>query len=256
MSSTHNPTRPGFRAIDGAIDPVEGLIWPNVHASGCQNAVPVTRRVLLGCLAALAIVPAGCGQSPDAGPAASLRAVDGLEQDGFTLGQTTAPVTLTLYAPPTDPRFLELILDELPALAPLLKRGELRLQARTLSTGADASQNTAEVARYLQAAGTRGRLWQTLVLLSDRYVGTVSPGFWDALLSRAGLPAAEVGRLANSSRIRAAVERGDAAGFSAGTGGSEPRYVLAGASSSADITREITSNGLAAAVRSALTNVR
>jgi hypothetical protein len=177
---------------------------------------PPARRCLCAlALAALLALP-GCGLETATGDdgahdaRTAIAVVDGLPQDGITLGHLDAPATLTVYAAMDDVAagFFRV---ELPDLVDhLVRPGRVRIQVRTLAadqatTLGQASKRAGMVA---QAVGLQDELWQFYAAL-----GTLSTGSADeATLRRAlaltpGLDRGRVLRDARTRRIRSAFDR-------------------------------------------------
>jgi protein-disulfide isomerase len=154
------------------------------------------RLLLLGVAAGVALLTAALlivlrpGKS-DATPAAALPEASaatavfaGIPQSGTTIGKTSAPVTLAVYADPQCPYCRAWDTDTLPVLVRRFVRpGRLRIEFRGLDfVGPDSERGL----RALLAAGNRNKLFQAAALvylyqgtentgwLSDRFVSSLA----------------------------------------------------------------------------------
>jgi hypothetical protein len=168
-------------------------------------------------LLTIAAVLAGCHHEDPASDGAQVRrglaAIEGIPQDGFTLGRSDAPWTLTIISPATSYE-LDQMITQLPAVSEQFVRpGRLKLQLRTPaagSSGGDGEQRAA--ASALLAAGLRGRYWDALVRLVPAYRGALSDAAVAALLRRSGVrDVASAMAQRSTYRIQHAVDRADAA---------------------------------------------
>lgn len=180
--------------------------------------------------AGLAVLSA-CGDPNPAGDDEQVRhglqAIKGITQDGFTLGDPDAPATLSIISAPTS-FALDAVITQLPALTQRFVRpGRLKLQMRTPTRGPyGATGEERAVAGALLAAGLQDRYWDALVRFVARYGGDVKTADLVSLLRRSGVSDVDRAMTERSSpRIRAALDRADAAAADAG-GRGELVYVL------------------------------
>lgn len=126
--------------------------------------------------------PATGGGSAVAGVADSRRMLEGIPQDGASLGDPKAPVVLTEFADLQCPFCRAYDADALPDIIERYVRpGQLRLELRLLRFIGDDSDRAARAA---QAAATRDRMWN-FVDLFYRNQGQENSGYADdAFLSR------------------------------------------------------------------------
>jgi hypothetical protein len=165
--------------------------------------------------------------SDDAQVQSGLKAIAGIAQDGFTLGDPRAPWTLSVISSPTNFE-LDALVTQLPELTRrFVRSGRLRLQMRTPTKGPyglDGSER--EVAGVLLAASLQGRFWDALVRFVPRYTGAVSTAALADLLRRSGVP--DVDRAMadrTQARVRAALNRADEVAAAA-KGGGRVLYLL------------------------------
>lgn len=175
---------------------------------------------------------AACGTADPATDGAQvqrgLAAIEGIDQDGFTLGDPQAPSTLSIISSPTSFE-LDALITQLPALTQRFVRpGLLKLQMRTPTKGQYGSNGEErEVAGALLAAGLQGRYWDALVRFVPRYRGRVRTGDLASLLRLAAVPDVGQAMIARSTpRVRAALDRADEVAAAA-EGGGHLVYLLA-----------------------------
>jgi hypothetical protein len=200
--------------------------------------------LVVGIAMALACAAAGCGPGDQVSDAQQTRralaAIDGLHQDGFTLGRADAPWTLSVISSPTSYE-LDQLLTLLPGLSDRwLRTGRVRVQIRT-PTKAPYAANGDEraVAGALLAAGLQGRYWNALVRFVANYSGTVTTPLLRDLLRQSGVPdIARAMRDRSDAQIRGALNRADVVARDAhGTG--HVIYVLSSAGGAeVDLSRQ------------------
>jgi hypothetical protein len=166
--------------------------------------------------AVAAVLLAGCGEVHPGSDAAQvqrgMQAIDGIPQDGFTLGRPQARWTLTVISSATSFE-LDQMITMLPGLVKTFVRpGRVNIQLRTPSTGrygGNGDERTA--AGALLAAGLQGRYWDAVVRLAPTYPGRLRDTDVATLLRRSGV--ADVRRAMTERagpRVRAALARADA----------------------------------------------
>lgn len=174
---------------------------------------PRVRRIVAG--GALVALLGACGAANPAADDAQVQrgidAIDGIEQDGFTLGDPQAPWTLSIISSPTSFE-LDALITELPELTRRFVRpGRLKLQMRTPTKGpygVDGEER--DVAGALLAAGLQDHYWDALVRFVPRYRAGVRPADLAALLRRSAVPDVALAMMQRSSpRIRTALDRAD-----------------------------------------------
>lgn len=164
---------------------------------------------------ALAALLGACGSPNPATDGAQVqrgvKAIEGIQQDGFTLGDPQAPWTLSIISSPTSYE-LDGLISELPELARRFVRpGQLKLQMRTPTKGPyGVNGEEREVAGALIAAGLQNHYWDMLVRFVPRYDGAVTLADLVALLRRAGVPdVARAMTQRSTTQVRAALDRAD-----------------------------------------------
>lgn len=180
------------------------------------------RLVLRGALAVVVLgLLAGCGAGNPATDVKQvgrgLQAIEGISQDGFTLGDPKAPWTLSVIASPISYE-LDGLITQLPKLVERFVRpGMLNIQMRTPTRGPyGAGGEERAVAGALLAAGLQDRYWDALVRFVPGYDGGVDDDDLADLLRRSGVPDVKRAmRERSSERIRSALDRADAAAASA-----------------------------------------
>ena len=189
---------------------------------------PVARWAAVAVAAAAGL--AGCrtvdSATDDAQVRAGVRAIDGIAQDGFTLGDPQAPWTLSVISSPTSFE-LDHLIGELPRLTRFVREGRLNVQMRTPTKGpygVDGEERV--VAGVLLAAGLQDRYWDALVRFVPRYRGNVSVEGLAALLRRAGVPDVDLAMTKRSNaQVRGALNRADVVAAAA-AGEGQVVYVL------------------------------
>ncbi len=187
-------------------------------------------RIAVGVAVVAAL--AACGTTnpaaDDAQVQRGLEAIEGIDQDGFTLGDPHAPWTLSVISSPTSFE-LDALITQLPALTQRFVRpGRLKIQMRTPTRGPyGANGEEREVAGALLAAGLQDRYWDALVRFVPRYRGGVQAADLASLLRLAAVSDVSLAMTERSSpRIRAALDRADEVAAAA-EGGGRLVYVLA-----------------------------
>ncbi len=210
-------------------------------------------------LAAVVIASAGCGAgdpvSNERQVRRGLEAIQGIPQDGFTLGRGDAPWTLIIMSAPTSYE-LDNLITQLPAVVERFVRGgRLRLQMRTPTGGPyGGTGEERAVAGALLAAGLQGRYWDALVRFVPTYVGGVGTDDLADLLRQSGV--ADVDRAMterSSTRVRAALDRADAAAAEA-NGMGHPVYVLVARGARSDLTPQADVGQLANRIEETVIN--
>ena len=187
---------------------------------------PSSRRCparTIAVVALTAVIFVGCGATYPGSDRAQVRrgvqAIEGLPQDGFTLGRSQARWTLTVISSATRYE-LDQLITMLPALVKRFVRpGRMNIQLRTPSTGvygANGDERTA--AGALLAAGLQRRYWDALVRFVPTYRGRLSDGDISALLQRSAVPDVRRAMAERASpRVRAALDRADVVAATAAT---------------------------------------
>ena len=145
----------------------------------------------------------------------ALSMLEGVPQDGYTLGRPDAPATLTMYASLTDLN-LGFPRSDLPALLERYVRpGKLKIEMRTVTTPALQTladdPDAAHLAQIAQAAGLQDRLWDFYVAFGTLYTGTFSSDQEEEALRLApSIDAKRIAADADSSRVADAIGRADA----------------------------------------------
>jgi protein-disulfide isomerase len=144
------------------------------------------------------------------GAAATAKLLDGIPQNGITLGDPKAKATILEFADPQCPFCKDYTLNEMPALIQkYVRTGKAKMQLRYLTfIGPD----SLPAARALEAAGTQGKLWNASDLLyrnqGEENTGYITTDFLTKVLKGAGAdPAralAQAGSSAASSELGAA----------------------------------------------------
>ena len=145
------------------------------------------------CVALAALVLAGCAEQDHGSDRVqvdrAVRAIEGIPQDGFTLGRRNARWTLTVIASATSFE-LDQMITMLPALVEHhVRPGLMKIALRTPSTGrygANGDERTA--AGALLAAGAQGHFWDALVRFVPVYRGRLSEDGVRSWLRRSGVP--------------------------------------------------------------------
>ena len=157
--------------------------------------------VLAAALVSLAGCSAGDPVSNARQTARGLDAIAGLPQDGFTLGASNAPWTLSVMSTPTSYE-LDQLITLLPSVTDgFVRDGRLKLQMRTPTRGpygANGEERAASGA--LLAAGLQGRYWDALIRFVANYA-------WRRDDDRAREPDGPVGRAGRRSRDGRSLQR-------------------------------------------------
>ena len=209
------------------------------------------RRALLVTLAAAAVSLAGCSAGDPVSDARQtargLDAIAGLPQDGFTLGASNAPWTLSVISTPTSYE-LDQLITLLPTVADRYVRdGRMKLQMRTPTRGPyGANGEERAAAGALLAAGLQGRYWDALIRFVANYAGGVTTTELANLMAQSGVPDVDRAMIDRASdRIRGALDRADTAAAEV-DGKGQVKYVLTTPNGSAiDLTRQADKGRLA-----------
>ncbi len=147
----------------------------------------------------------------DAKVKANLRSIQGLPQDGITLGKLRAPATLSIYLVP-GPATEALFARELPTIVRRWVRpGRLRVQIRFEPPRGRADAKSATAAsRLATSAGVDDHLWNFLAALGARTAGKpLGPKVLSAALGDvSGIDVAKVRSRAGSADVIGAIARG------------------------------------------------
>lgn len=176
-------------------------------------------------LTVMAALLAGCHGKDPGGDSTQVRrgaaAIEGIPQDGFTLGRAEASWELSVISPATSLE-LDQLITQLPAVTEqFVRSGRINVQMRTPSTGAYGGNGEARVADgVLLAAGLQGRYWDALVRLVPVYRGGLEADDLAALLKRSGVDNVRLAMTERSGpRVGAELVRADAAAAAAGGNG-------------------------------------
>ena len=162
--------------------------------------------VVLGAGAGAAFIVLGGDEETATEPSAL---VEGIEQDGLTLGDPDAPVTLVEYADFQCPFCREFAVDVLPELVDRYVRpGDVKIELRGLAFLGEDSRQALE---HVLAAAEEDRAWDVADLLYQNQGPENAGWVTDDLLRRietaAGLDPDEVAQRAASSEIDSEIER-------------------------------------------------
>jgi protein-disulfide isomerase len=188
-----------------------------------QQNVSTQRLIRLGALLAAAVVIVvaaiviSSGGSSEKSSGGDLQGVaetksllDGIPQDGITLGKPNAPVTIVEFADPQCPYCKDYTLNEMPALIEkYVRTGKAKMELRLLTFIGPESVTAAGV---LTAAGQQDKLWSATDLFyrnqGEENTGYVTDDFVTDVLTGAGADAdkaiAAAGTPAVSQEIAAA----------------------------------------------------
>jgi protein-disulfide isomerase len=172
----------------------------------------------------IAIVVSSGGSPKTTGPAAGKSAtaslLDGIPQQGATLGASNAPVTMVEYADLRCPICKEYTLSAFPALVQQdVRSGKLKIvmKLQTFVGQQYAPGDSARAAAYAIAAGKQNRMWQFVDLFYRNQQDETSTYVTDPFLRRLsaavpGLDATRALRDQGSAAVKAAVAK-DGADF-------------------------------------------
>ena len=202
------------------------------------------RGRVLAMLAVAALALSACGTTDPVSNAEQTRrglaAITGLPQEGFTLGRSTAPWTLSIISSPTSYE-LDQLITLLPELTDRFVRGgRLKLQMRTPTKGAYGANGQERVAAgALLAAGLQDHYWNALVRFVSNYPGSVKTDRLTELLRASGVPDVDRAmRDRSNAQVRGALVRADVVGDEA-DGKGQLVYVLTSPSGTeVDLTRQ------------------
>jgi len=166
---------------------------------------------------AIATLITACHNENRAGDGTQVRrgmaAIEGIPQDGSTLGRGDAPWTLSVISAATSYE-LDQLITLLPAVTDQLVRpGRLKVQMYTPSTGRYQGNGDDRIAAgALLAAGLQGRYWDALVRFVPTHRGKLTVDELVAMLRRSGV--GDVRRAMTERfgpRVRVALARAEAA---------------------------------------------
>ncbi|HEV7492743.1 DsbA family protein [Baekduia sp.] len=137
------------------------------------------------------------------GVAATKSLIGGIPQQGITLGNANAPVTIVEFADPQCPFCKEYTLNEMPAVVQkYVRTGKAKMELRLLTFIGPDSVTAAGV---LSAAGQQNKLWNSADLLyrnqGEENSGYVTDAFLTKVLTGAGADAAKAIAGAGSSAV-------------------------------------------------------
>jgi hypothetical protein len=169
--------------------------------------LPVPRALAVTfTLVAIGVTSCGGTTEHDVTRREALSAVNGLPQDGITLGENTAPATLEARLNVDNLRLAGFFAQDLPRLRSMIKNGQLRVQIRTLTVPNDDASTA--LARLAHAAGLEDALWNFLAVVASDYDGALVPGAEGRLLALTpGVSRGIVATHAADERVLAAVQR-------------------------------------------------
>lgn len=178
-----------------------------------SSGILLLRGALLVALATLLTACHDKNPMADTKVSRALAAIEGIPQDGFTLGRSDAPWTLSIISAATGYE-LDPMISQLPALTErFVRSGRMKLQLRTPTSGSYSGDGEERAAAgALLAAGLQGRYWDCLVTFVASYGDGLELDDLETLLTRSGVAdvdRAMVERL--SPRVRRALVRADAA---------------------------------------------
>jgi protein-disulfide isomerase len=154
--------------------------------------------------------------------------LDGIPQEGISLGEDDAPVTLVEYADPQCPYCADWALETFPVLvADYVRDGQLRIEFRGLSFIGEESE---AALRAALAAGQQGKLWNVVDLVYMNQGAENSGWVTDDFLRAVGaaVPGLDVDRMMDardSAEVTAAMEEAALAAEADGVSGT-PSFLL------------------------------
>lgn len=119
--------------------------------------------------------------------------IGGIPQDGITLGQADAPVTIVEFADPQCPFCAEYTVNEMPKVVQdYVRTGKAKMQLRWLNF---IGQDSVKAAAVLQSAAAQDKMWEAADLFyrnqGQENSGYVTDDFLTAVLDGAGADAAK-----------------------------------------------------------------
>lgn len=181
-------------------------------AEQAESATERRRRLiaLLAGILVLAVIVVGglvlVSQANDSGDATatSSGSLDGIPEQGITLGDPNAPVTMVEFADPQCPYCAQYTNDVFPDLVDrYVKTGKVRMELRLLSLVGPDSETLAADA---YSAADQDGLWKFIELAYARQgtenTGYVTDDFVNSVASDAGLDATKVTAGADSSEVQ------------------------------------------------------